>query len=203
MGKKDPRVDAYIAQSAEFARPILVRLRKVVHAGCPEVQETIKWGFPHFDYKGIMAGMAAFKEHCTFGFWKGSLLVSGDDSGRQDEAMGQFGRLTKLSDLPADATLVRWVRKAADLNDRGVKLPQRSKPRAKNRTLEVPAFFLAAVRKNKRALATFEEFSYSNKKEYVEWVIEAKGEETRARRLATAIEWMADGKPRNWKYIRK
>ena len=204
MGKKDPRVDAYIDKAADFARPILIHLRDLVHAGCPEVEETIKWGFPHFDYKGVLCSMAAFKAHCAFGFWKGSVIAEKypDLAAAEDPAMGQLGRITALTDLPADETMLLYVGEAAELNDRGVKSPTRSKPR-KDRTVEVPVDLLAALRTNPQALATFEGFNSSNKREYVEWLTEAKTDETRKRRLDTAIEWMAEGKVRNWKYVRK
>ena len=202
MGKKDPRIDAYIAKSADFAKPVLRHLRKVVHAGCPEVEETLKWGMPAFVYKGILCGMAAFKGHCTFGFWKETLLKKkyGPLPKVDARAMGQFGRITGIADLPSERTLLRFVKDAAALNDAGVKSPVRSKAK---KSLAVPAYFMAALRKNKKALATFEGFSPSNKREYVEWVTEAKGEDTRARRLETAVAWMAQGKVRNWKYIGK
>jgi len=196
MGKKDPRVDAYIAKAQPFAQPILKHLRKQVHAACPGVEETIKWSMPHFDYKGIMAGMAGFKNHCTFGFWKHKLVVGNDR--RSDEAMGQFGCITKLSDLPSDRVLAAYIKKAAALNDKGVKVA-RPKPTAKT-PLRPPAYFHAALKKNKKAKETYDSFPYSHKKEYLEWITEAKTEETRQRRLAQAIAWMAAGKSRNWKY---
>lgn len=201
MGRKDPRVDRYIERSAPFARPILKHLRRVVHAGCPAVEETTKWSFPHFMHRGILCSMASFKEHCAFGFWKQALL--GESGGplalKEKEAMGQFGRLTRLSDLPNDATLLALVRRAAALNESGVK--PKAKPRPKGpRTLEVPDWFLSALRKNRKALATFESFSYSHRKEYVDWVTEAKRDVTRERRIAQSVEWLALGKDRNWKY---
>ena len=204
MAKKDPRVDAYIDRSAEFARPILKHLRKVVHTGCPGVEETLKWGFPHFDYKGMMCSMAAFKHHCAFGFWKWSLIRGKSAGGARlvESAMGQFGRITRRADLPGEQTLLRLVKKAAALNEQGVKLPPRARPKA-NRKLEVPEFLLRALRKNRRALATFEGFSYSHRKDYVEWLTEARTEDTRKRRLETAVGWMAQGKARNWKYAKK
>jgi len=203
MGKQDPRVDAYIEKAAEFARPILLHLRAVVHAGCPEVEETIKWGFPHFDYKGIFCSMAAFKEHCAFGFWKGSLLAARyPDLAHSEEAMGQLGRITSLADLPDEESLIRYVREAAELNDQKVKAPARAKPKVE-KTLTVPEDLQEALQADPAARATFEGFNYSNKKEYVEWLTEAKSEETRKKRLATALEWMAEGKIRNWKYVKK
>lgn len=203
MGVKDPRVDAYIAKAAPFAKPILRHLRGLVHKGCPAVTETIKWGFPHFEHRGVLCSMASFKQHATFGFWKGKLLAGPGQRrlAASDEAMGQFGRITALSDLPSDRTLLALVRKAAALNEQGVKV---AKPRAtRAKPLAVPAYFMAALRKSPKALATFKGFSPSHRNEYVEWVTEAKGEDTRQRRLATAVEWMAEGKGRNWKYERR
>jgi uncharacterized protein YdeI (YjbR/CyaY-like superfamily) len=196
MGTRDKRVDAYVAKSAHFAKPILEHIRDVVHEGCPEVEETIKWGFPNYQYKGMLCSMAAFKEHCTFGFWKGSLIVDAADR-RSDEAMGQLGRITKLADLPPRKKLVGYVKKAKELNDAGVKVAKTTKPKP---VLEPPADLLAALRKNKKAQAAFDKFPPSHKREYVEWIVEAKTDETRQRRLAQAVEWMAEGKPRNWKY---
>ncbi len=200
MAKIDPRVDACIAQAPEFAKPILTHIRKLVHQGCPEVEETIKWRFPTFMYKGMFCGMGAFKGHCTFGFWKHELLFGTDGGEAKDGGMGQFGRFTSLSDLPKDSVLIGYIKRAARLNDEGVKAPSRSKPKER-KPLVVPSFFRSALKKNKKALATFENFSYSHKKEYVEWLTEAKTEETRTRRLAMALEWLAQGKARNWKYM--
>lgn len=197
MGTRDRRVDAYIAKSADFAKPILEYIREVVHEACPDVEETIKWGFPNYQYKGMLCSMAAFKEHCTFGFWKGSLVVDAADR-RSDDAMGQLGRITKLSDLPPRKKLVAYVKKARELNDAGVKVVRKTKPKP---ALEPPADLLAALKKNKKAHASFEGFPPSHKREYVEWIIDAKTDETRQRRLAQAVEWIAEGKPRNWKYM--
>jgi uncharacterized protein YdeI (YjbR/CyaY-like superfamily) len=200
MGAKDPRVDAYIARSADFAKPILTHIRQVVHSACPEVEETLKWSSPHFMYKGMMCGMSAFKEHCAFGFWKGSLIV-GKNGGKVEDAMGQFGRITKISELPSKKVLAGYVKRAMELNEAGVKSPSyaQRKPR---KALAVPGDLLARLKKNKKALATFEAFRPSHRYEYIEWITEAKGEETRKRRLETAIEWISEGKPRNWKYLK-
>jgi len=202
MPTKDPRIDAYIERAADFAKPILKHIRRVVHTGCPGVEETIKWQQPTFVYKGILCGMAAFTQHCALGFWKGKLLFKGDHPARSlgDQAMGQFGRVTNLSDLPAERLLLRYVKEAARLNEEGVKVPSRSKPRVKQ-TVKVPDDLSAALKKNARALQTFEGFSPSHKREYVEWLTEAKRDETRQKRLEAAIVWMAEGKPRNWKYM--
>jgi hypothetical protein len=199
MGTKDERIDAYIANAQPFAQPILKHLRKVVHQGCPQVEETMKWSFPHFMYKGILCSMAAFKEHCAFGFWKGSLIEGVPGLGR--EAMGQFGRIRAVKDLPAEKALVKLVQQAATLNDEGVKTPKVRKPELPRKPApKAPPELLTALRKNKKALATFEGFAPSHKREYVEWIAEAKGDDTRKRRIATAVEWMAEGKGRNWKY---
>lgn len=202
MGKKHPGIDAYIARSAPFARPILKHLRAIVHAGCPDVEETLKWGHPSFDFKGILCGMAAFKAHATFGFWKYALLIGDRKLGKSDEkAMGQFGRITSIADLPDRTTLIALVRRAAALNEQGIRPPRpKRRPATPPRT---PVLLAAALRKSKKALATFQALSPSHKRDYIEWLTEAKGEDTRARRLATAIAWMAEGKHRNWKYDRK
>src|ERR1043166_561711 len=171
MGTNDPRIDAYIARSADFAKPILNHIRRLVHAGCPDVEETLKWNFPHFMHQGILCGMAAFKTHCAFGFWKWRLIAGKNkgSAGAEDEAMGQFGRIASLADLPNDQTIVGYVKEAVRLNEAGVKVPARSRPR-KKQALVIPDYFVSALRKNQPALATFENFSYSHKKEYVEWI---------------------------------
>jgi len=194
MATKDPRIDAYIAKSAKFAQPILKRLRKLVHAGCPNAVETVKWGMPHFEYKGMLCGMAAFKEHCSFGFWNRALKIPGKEG-----AMGQFGCIKALSDLPDDGVLIGYVREAARLNETGKKV---GPIRRKLKPLPVPPELRAALKKNPAALARFEGFSPSHRREYNEWIGEAKRDETRAKRIATAVGWIAEGKPRNWKYMR-
>ncbi|HXP34787.1 MAG TPA: YdeI/OmpD-associated family protein [Chthoniobacterales bacterium] len=195
MAGKDPRVDAYIKRAAPFARPILKRLRKIVHTGCPDVEETIKWNSPFFEHKGIICFMAAFKLHCVFGFWKGSLIFGAKHKG----AMGHFGRITSIDDLPNEKQLIAFVRKAAELNEAGVK-KLRPRSRAKQK-VSVPSDLKAALQKNAKARKTFDNFSRSHKKEYVEWITGAKRDETRKRRLETAIQWLAQGKPQNWKYL--
>lgn len=197
MGTQDPRVDAYIEKAQPFAKPILKHLRTLVHAHCPDADETIKWSMPHFDYKGgIFCGMSAFKAHCAFGFWLGDALKI---ETKNAKAMGDFGCITKLEDLPSDREIARLIKAAMKLHDAGVKLPAREKPKTP-RPLEIPPAFLTAVKKNKAAFATFEGFSPSKKRDYVEWYTEAKTEATRDKRLAQAIEWMAEGKARHWKY---
>jgi uncharacterized protein YdeI (YjbR/CyaY-like superfamily) len=195
MAKKDSRVDAYIERAAPFARPILKHLRKVVRAGCPDAEETIKWNFPFFEHNGIICFMSAFKEHCAFGFWKGSLIFGAKHKG----AMGHFGRITSINELPDAKALARYVRKAAKLNEAGV---QKSRPRSRaKQKVSVPSDLKAALQKNAKARKTFENFSYTNKKEYADWITDAKRDETRKRRLQTAIQWLTQGKPQNWRYL--
>lgn len=197
MPTTDPRIDAYIEKSAEFAKPILEHLRKLVHKACPDVEETWKWSFPHFDYKGVLCSMAAFKQHATFGFWKQSLMEQ-DAFPAEKTAMGSFGRITSLKDLPSDKVMIGLIHQAMELNEKGVKVDKK-KPAAR-KELIVPDDLKKALSKNKKAQAQFDKFSYSHKKEYVEWITEAKTEPTRNKRLATTIEWLAEGKSRNWKY---
>ena len=200
MANKDPAVDAYIAKAAPFAQPILKHLRKLVHAGCRGAEERMKWGMPFFIYKGDnLAHMAAFKAHCAFGFWKGSLFLDPEASER-DDGMGHFGRITSLQDLPNDATLLGHIRKAAELNDAGIRKERPPRKKRQSAELEIPRDLAAALRKNAKARKTFENFSYSKRKDYVDWITEAKREETRRQRLTTAVQWLAEGKSRMWKY---
>ena len=199
MAKRDRRIDAYIAKSADFARPILTHLRAVVHEACPDVEETMKWNFPHFLHGGMLCAMAAFTQHATFGFWRGSLVVG--KGAAAEKAMGQFGRITSVGDLPPRQTIVGYVKKAVALNEAGVK-PARKPKRVAKKAVAVPADLLAALTKNAKARKTFEAFSPSHRREYVEWIVGAKREGTRQRRIATAIEWMAEGKSQNWRYER-
>jgi uncharacterized protein YdeI (YjbR/CyaY-like superfamily) len=198
MPKLDPKVDAYIEKSADFAKPILTHLRQIIHEACPDVEEAMKWSFPNFVYKGILCNMAAFKAHCALGFWKSSLIVK--NNSKAEKAMGQFGRITKVADLPSKKVLTGLIAEAMKLNDEGVPSPTRAKPR-KNKEVVVPGDLTAALAKNRKARITFEKFSPSHKREYVEWITDAKTEATRTKRLATTLEWLAEGKPRNWKYM--
>ena len=195
---RDPRIDAYVARAAPFARPVLTHLRAVVHAAVPGVEETIKWGMPHFMHGGILCGFAAFKAHCAFYVRRGDLLLGTDARGG---AMGQFGRITTVSDLPPKATLAKLLRAAARADEARAKAPRAARRRPRPEA-NVPPDLAAALRANAKARATFEGFSPSRRREYVEWIVEAKGPDTRARRLAQAILWMAEGKSRNWKYER-
>ncbi len=197
MGTTDPFVDAYIDKANDFAKPILKHIRKLVHETCPDVVESKKWSFPHFGYKGeMMCSMAAFKEHCAFGFWKQSLLEK-DAFPEERTAMGSFGKLTSLADLPNDKTLKKLIKDAMRLNDAGIKVKKTVAPK---KELVVPDVLLEALAKNEKAAETFEKFPYSCRKEYIEWITEAKTDPTRDKRLATTIEWLAEGKRRNWKY---
>ena len=196
MPQRDPRVDAYIENAADFAKPILKRFRATVHKACPDVEESIKWSMAAFSHRGLVCGMAAFKAHCAFMFWKYKLLF-GDDAPFAGQGMGQFGKITSVKDMPSEKQLIAYIKKAVELNEAGIKV---ARPPARKRALTVPTDLSAALKKNKRALAAFEAFSPSHKREYVEWITEAKREETRNKRIAQAIEWMAEGKARNWKY---
>jgi len=197
---RDSRIDAYIEKSADFAKAILTHIRAAVHEGCPDVVETMKWGTPSFEYQGPMCGMAAFKEHCRVSFWKGGLLTGASLEPFGDSGMAGFPHLTSVKELPARATLVKLVKQAARLNQDGVKAP--APKRAPRPDVDVPDDFMAALKKNRQALTAFERFPPSHRREYVQWISDAKREETRQRRLETAIAQIAEGKPQNWKYMK-
>ena len=197
MVTRDKRVDAYIENAAEFARPILTEVRARVHKSCPEVVETLKWRMPSFEYKGILCGMAAFKKHAIFGFWKHSLVVA-DDS-KANMAMGSFGKLVTLDQLPKKPEFARLVKKAMKLNVDGVKAVRNKTSKKKPITMH-PAL-KRALAQNPKARAHFEEFAPSKQREYMEWISDAKADETRERRLEDAILWISQGKPPNWKYM--
>ncbi len=199
----DP-VDTYIAKAASFAQPILRHFRALVHKTCPHATEAIKWGMPYFETYGTnLCGMAAFRQHCAVIFWKAALLEDKmkllDTVGKT--GMGHLGKLTSLEEMPADKLLAAYLKEADKLNKENVKVapPKAGKPQ----TLKTPPELAAALKKNKAAAKTFDAFSYTNKKDYIEWITEAKTDATRQKRLDTAIEWMAEGKIRNWKYLNK
>ena len=196
MPAKDKRVDAYIAKSADFAKPILNHLRSLVHQACPQAEETIKWNMPFFTHQGNLCHFAAFKSHCAFGFWKSALVIGPDKNaampGTDNDAMGNFGRITLLADLPPEEVLAGYVKKAAALNEAGVKVPD-TRRKSTGQELVVPEYFTEALRKNKKALAKFEAYSNSHKREFVKWVSEAKREETRTKRLTQTIARLAQG----------
>jgi uncharacterized protein YdeI (YjbR/CyaY-like superfamily) len=196
MAATDPRIDAYIAAQADFARPILEHLRRVVHETAPEAEETIKWGMPHFTVGGrILCGMGAFKAHVTFGFGMGKDVIG--ETGAEGKAMGQFGRLTSIADLPEEGALKAVIRRGAEAAAAGPKARPKKPPKPE---AAVPDDLAAALASNPAAQATFDAFPPSCRREYVDWVTEAKRPDTRAKRLAEAVAWMAEGKRRNWKY---
>jgi uncharacterized protein YdeI (YjbR/CyaY-like superfamily) len=205
MAEMDDRIDAYISKAEEFARPVLNHLSAVVYEACPDVQETIKWDCPHFEYGGnILCSMAAFKNHCAFGFWLSSMMKDPYkllESSAEKTGMGHFGQLKTLGDLPIKKILKEYIRHAMELIDQRVK---RAKPDAASRlkTLEIPDYFKQVLAKNKKAQEAFERFSFSHKKEYIEWIVEAKTEATRNKRMMTAVGWLTTGKSRNWKYTK-
>lgn len=205
MAAKEKAIDTYIAKSADFAKPILNHIRELVHKACPAVEEKMKWSFPHFDYKGeMMCSMAAFKQHAVFGFWKAALMKDPVliENARSETAMGHLGKLTSLKDLPSDKKMTAWIKEAMQLTDKGIKLPSKLKSTEK-KELVVPDYFTKALIKNKAAKKIFDNFAYSHKKEYLMWITEAKTEETRNKRMATALEMLAEGKSKNWKYQSK
>jgi uncharacterized protein YdeI (YjbR/CyaY-like superfamily) len=196
----DPRIDAYIANAAAFAQPILRRVRKLVHEACPSVEETMKWNMPNFTYRGkILCNLAAFKAHCAMGFWHQEMeKLIAKENGKTSEAMGLLGRITSIHDLPDDKTMIDYIRRAVELSDANVpSRPRAAKPKPE---AKVPPDLAAALKKNKKAATTFADFSPSHRREYIEWIVEAKRDETRQKRLTTTIEWLTEGKARNWKY---
>ncbi len=204
MAAKDARIDAYIAKAQPFAQPVMKHLRDLIHKTCPDVTETMKWSFPHFDYKGIMCSMASFKNHCVFGFWKAALMSDPKlvENAKSEVAMGHFGRMTSIKDLPSDKIIIKYIKEAMKLNETGVKIvkPVRSK---EVKELIIPPYLEKALKKDKKALKTFDGFPYSHKKEYIEWLEDAKTEVTREKRLLTTMELLQEGKSRNWKYMKK
>ncbi len=202
MAAKEKALDAYIAKSADFAKPILNHIRELVHKACPNVEEKMKWSMPFFDYKGeMLCHMASFKQHAVMGFWKAPLMKDSIlvENAKSEVSMGHLGRITSLKDLPPDKKIIAWIKEAMALNDKGVKLAAKPKA-ADKKELFVPDYFLKALNKNKKALQIFTAFPYSHKKEYVQWITEAKIEITKNKRIATAVEMIAENKSRNWKY---
>jgi hypothetical protein len=202
----DRRVDAYIAKSRPFAQPILVEIRELVHKACPGVVETMKWSRPFFEYKGVILGnMSAFNEHCSWGFWGEEIsAVLRDMEVLKSGAMGSLGRLTSVNDLPPKKEMLGVLKQAVAFIDKGEytsPIAARHKVvKAPAPPMETPAEFTRALKANKKAAAVFAAFSPSCKKEYVEWIADAKRLETREKRVATAVEWISEGKQRNWKY---
>ncbi|HOX27036.1 MAG TPA: YdeI/OmpD-associated family protein [Candidatus Krumholzibacteria bacterium] len=203
MTKPVPDVDTYIANAPEFARPILEKIRAAFHAGCPELEERIKWGVPSFEYKGMLGGMSAFTQHVSFGFWKSRLMENfARDLGAEPAASLMRVHVRSVADLPPKKVLVAFVREAKRLNDEGIKEPARA-PARSPRKLVIPADLKRALASDAKARRTFESFPPGQQREYVEWITSAKREATRAERVATAVAWLAEGKRRNWKYERR
>ncbi len=190
----DARIDAYIEKSGEFARPILRHLRDLVHQACPDVGEDMKWGMPFYTLGGKnLANMAAFKEHVAFGYWEGIDV----DTPKSGDAMGHYGRIGSLEDLPGDGELIAAIQAAA------AKLAAGEGPKRKAKPVKVPPLpedFSAAISANAMAQASYDAFPPSYQRDYIKWITEAKREATRVKRIAQAVEWMAEGKDRNWKY---
>lgn len=195
---RDKRIDDYISKAQSFAQPILEHLREVVHDACPDTEETIKWGVPTFQYYGeMMCGMAGFKKHVFIGFLKSSLME--DPKGiLEGEGKGNLGKIKSLDELPNDRVIKAFIKQAMKLNEMGIKVSRTSA-----KVLKVPSDLAAALKKNKIAHENFEAFSLSARNEYIYWLEEAKTEATRTKRLATTIEWVAEGKQRQWKYQKK
>lgn len=206
MGKRIKQVDDYIAKSADFAKPILKHLREIIHKACPEVEEKIKWGMPSFEFNGPMVGFASFKAHTSLGFWKAAIMKDKDILlGRKAQSsMGNVGRISSMSDLPKDNVLIRWIKEAVKLNEMNVKVPKgiSSKYGAKGE-IKTPSYMMKAINADKKAKETWANFAPSHKREYNEWITDAKTEETREKRMATMLEWLGEGKQRNWKYMKK
>jgi uncharacterized protein YdeI (YjbR/CyaY-like superfamily) len=196
--------DIYIQNAAPFARPILTRIRQLFHQACPEIQEVMKWNFPHFEHQGIVGSMAAFKQHVSYGFWKAKLMR---DPHKLFAAVGKTSmgsmKVTHVDQLPADKILLAYIVEAVGLNESGKTVPRPKSKRGAIKDLPIPEDLQTALRKNKAARVTFENLSPSHRREYIEWITEAKQEATRQRRLATTLEWLSAGKSRNWKYERK
>lgn len=193
---KNEMITVYIANAQPFAQSILSHIRELIHQACPEVLEKMKWSVPHFDYKGPICSLAAFKEHCAFGFWKEKLMKDPYHLFNRSST-SHFGRITVIADLPSDPILLSYIQEAIELNEQGMKLPKKILVKEK---CIIPEFFMNELVKNKEAWAMFQKFSYSKQKEYIVWITEAKQESTRQKRIETAIVWLCEGKSRHWKY---
>ncbi|PQJ12531.1 hypothetical protein CJD36_001925 [Flavipsychrobacter stenotrophus] len=202
MAQYSIKIDEYVDNSGDFAKPILNHLRELVHETCPEVEEAWKWSFPNFMYRGaILCSMAAFKHHCSFGFWKAAIMENEEGvlSVQDKVSMGHLGKITSLKDLPKDAVIKKYIKAAMKLNEDGIKVPPKPKT-AEKKEIKTPEYFEKALKKNKEAKKVFDSFSYSNRKDYLEWFAEAKTEVTRDKRILQALEWLEEGKTRHWKY---
>jgi uncharacterized protein YdeI (YjbR/CyaY-like superfamily) len=188
----DPRVDAYIQAAPPSAQPILERLRTIARRALPEAQEDMKWGMPHFTIGGKnVAGFAAFKEHCSF-------VVHGDNP--EGGGMGGYGKIASLAEIPPEKQIVAALHAARDrIKEHGSATTGRGAPKPKAE-IAMPDDLAAALGAAPKAKAVFEALAPSHRREYLEWITSAKREETRAKRIATTIEWLTEGKKRNWKY---
>ena len=202
MENLDPKIDVYIEKAPAYAQPIIRHLRQLIHRAAPQVTEVMKWGHPHFDYKGPFMGIGAFKEHMGLNFWKSTLMddPAGLFATAEKGSAGSIGKIRSLADLPADDVLLSYIHNAVELNEKGIKLAPPKKKPIEKAELEVPADLIEAFKTNTNAMQQFEKFSPSAKKEYLQWLAEAKSADTRAKRLETMIEWVSEGKTRNWKY---
>lgn len=195
MGSRDPRIDSYIKNAAPFAKPILEQLREIVHEACPDCVENIKWSRPCFDYKGPMAGMAAFKAHMTFGFWMNGIMR---DQGADAATITKLDRMESIKDLPAKKSIVSCIKRAMAMNDAGIKMLRERT--ANPKPVVIPPALKAALAQDKAAREAFDGFSPSARREYCEWIADAKREETRDARLAKLLEQVKEGKQMHWKY---
>jgi hypothetical protein len=194
---QDPRVDAYIEKSAPFAQPLLRFWRGLVHRECPGIEETIKWGFPHFMWGGkILTSMAAFKAHASIGFWQGEAVTGASE---RREGMGALGKLSALADLPPEVEFKAMLKKAQVLIEQGAKAPRQSRQPPKP-VPAMPEAFALALAQEATAQRFFDGLAPSHRRDYIEWIAEAKRDETRDKRIAQALQWLAEGKRRNWKY---
>ncbi len=204
MAHFDIRIDDYISKSEAFAQPVLKHLRNIVHTACPNVNETIKWSFPNFLYNGsILCNVAAFKQHCSFGFWLASQMSDPCkliQRGNEKTSMGSLGQIKSIDDVPSKEILISYIHEAMVLIDNGAKIKKEKAPKPKE--VETPPWFLDALQQKDAAIIAYEKFSPSQKREYIEWLTEAKTDATRTKRMATALEWIAEGKTRNWKYAK-
>ena len=203
MSTTDSRIDAYIENAQSFAKPILIHLREIIHETCPDVEEGWKWSFPHFMYKGkILCAFTAFKQHCGFGFWLEKEMKSISELTKDAERTGMFtlGKIRSIEDLPSKVLLKTAIQEAMELTDMGVTL---KKAAAEKKETEIPAYFSEALNENVEAKKVFENASPSFRKEYIMWITDAKTEATRNKRIAEALEWLSEGKGRNWKYEKR
>jgi uncharacterized protein YdeI (YjbR/CyaY-like superfamily) len=199
----NPKVDAYIAKAQPFAQPILTHIRELAHKACPDVDEEIKWSMPFFVLRGVILGhMAAFKQHCAIGFWGPEMhAILREDGLLSEDGMGSLGKVANVKDLPSDKNLLNYYRQAAGLVASGQRTKSIERPKKASKPApEIPTELAAALKKNKAAAKVFAGFSASCQREYADWITEAKRPETKEKRIAQAVEWIAEGKQRNWKY---